>query len=59
MIYGHRHLVVDKRLGEETRLIVLGDWLSNFSYGVFDGRDFKIITGVDKIGDISAVKKSD
>ena len=48
MVYGHRHLVVDKQIAENTRMVVLGDWLTNFSYAVFDGHDFKIVTGVDK-----------
>lgn len=42
MVYGHRHLVVDKQLTPQTRMLILGDWLYNFSYGVFDGVTFEI-----------------
>ena len=53
MVYGHRHLVVDKQITETTRLIELGDWLSNFSYGVFDGQTFQIVTNYDKISNLT------
>jgi UDP-2,3-diacylglucosamine hydrolase len=42
LIFGHRHTPVDYPLNERTRLIILGDWVSHFSYGVFDGRDFSL-----------------
>lgn len=37
MIFGHRHLPVNEPVGENTRIIILGDWLTNFSYAYFDG----------------------
>ncbi|MFO7617054.1 MAG: UDP-2,3-diacylglucosamine diphosphatase [Bacteroidales bacterium] len=37
LIFGHRHTPVDYPLNERTRLIILGDWVSHFSYAVFDG----------------------
>jgi UDP-2,3-diacylglucosamine hydrolase len=36
-IYGHRHIEIDKQLTHKARVIVLGDWISQFSYVVFDG----------------------
>lgn len=48
MVYGHRHLVTQREIGPGTQMVILGDWLHNFSYGVFDGHDFRMITGVDK-----------
>jgi UDP-2,3-diacylglucosamine hydrolase len=36
-IFGHRHLPVNIELSEKSRLVILGDWISNFSYAVFDG----------------------
>ena len=36
-IYGHRHIEVDKQLTKKARVIILGDWISHFSYVVFDG----------------------
>ena len=48
MVYGHRHLVVQRAIGIDTQMVILGDWLQNFSYGVFDGEKFSMITGVDR-----------
>ncbi len=56
LIYGHRHLVVDKQI-DGARMIILGDWLTNFSYAVFDGVDFEIITGYDKNDGAPIAKK--
>ncbi len=42
LVFGHRHLVVDKPMEQNARMIILGDWLYNFSYGVFDGETFEI-----------------
>jgi UDP-2,3-diacylglucosamine hydrolase len=36
-IYGHRHIKLDLRLNEKTRMIILGDWIWQFTYAVFDG----------------------
>lgn len=36
-IFGHRHLVLDIKLNENSRYINTGDWITNFSYAVFDG----------------------
>ena len=36
-IYGHRHIEVDKQLTKKARVIILGDWISQFSYVVYDG----------------------
>lgn len=41
-VFGHRHLKVNKEIGANSRFILLGDWLYNFSYGVFDGKEFKL-----------------
>lgn len=37
-IFGHRHIDVDLQLGESSRFIFLGDWISTFAYVVFDGK---------------------
>lgn len=39
-VFGHLHIMVDQRIGPHSRIIVLGDWISHFSYGVWDGTDF-------------------
>ncbi|MDY6799891.1 MAG: UDP-2,3-diacylglucosamine diphosphatase [Bacteroidota bacterium] len=42
MIYGHRHLPMDLQLNEKTRYINLGDWITNFTYAVFDGKNMEL-----------------
>jgi UDP-2,3-diacylglucosamine hydrolase len=41
-VFGHRHLPLDIDLGKNSRYINLGDWISHFSYGVFDGEHLKL-----------------
>ncbi len=41
-IFGHRHIPYDIQLGTNARCINLGDWIYNFSYGVFDGKSFSL-----------------
>lgn len=36
-IFGHRHIELDLMLSRTSRLLILGDWISLFSYAVFDG----------------------
>ena len=36
-VFGHRHLPLDKPVGEKARYINLGDWISYNTYAVFDG----------------------
>ena len=36
-IYGHRHSEVDLQLTKKARMIILGDWITHFSYIVYDG----------------------
>lgn len=43
-IFGHRHLPIDYRLKEESRYINLGDWITFFTYAVFDGTDVQLKT---------------
>jgi UDP-2,3-diacylglucosamine hydrolase len=45
LIFGHRHLPLDIKINESSRYINLGDWIKYFSYGVFDGEEFKLIVG--------------
>ncbi len=43
-VFGHRHIVLKKILSNgKSTLINLGDWISHFSYGVFDGTTFEIL----------------
>jgi UDP-2,3-diacylglucosamine hydrolase len=41
-IFGHRHVMIDSPIGENSRYINLGDWIQYFSFGVFDGNEFKL-----------------
>ena len=41
-IFGHRHLAFDIRIGEKTRVINLGDWITNFTYAVWDNKTLEL-----------------
>ncbi len=41
-VFGHRHLPLEIDLNEKSKYINLGDWLSYFTYGVFDGESFSL-----------------
>jgi UDP-2,3-diacylglucosamine hydrolase len=36
-IFGHRNIELDIKLARFTRLMILGDWISQFTYAVYDG----------------------
>lgn len=36
-LYGHRHIELDLQLTKRTRMMILGDWISQFTYAVYDG----------------------
>ena len=42
IIFGHRHCPADYTLSEDTRMIILGDWITHFTYGEFDGESFEL-----------------
>jgi UDP-2,3-diacylglucosamine hydrolase len=35
-IFGHRHIPMQIKVSEKAEMIILGDWISHFSYGVFE-----------------------
>lgn len=41
-IFGHLHLMLDHTLSHGGRLIILGDWISRFSYAVWDGKELRL-----------------
>ena len=41
-VFGHRHYPIDFKLNEHSRYINLGDWITNFTYAVFDGNDMQL-----------------
>lgn len=38
-IFGHRHIELDLMLNRSSRVMILGDWISQFTYAVFDGTE--------------------
>lgn len=36
-IFGHRHIELDLMLSRTARILILGDWISQFTYAEFDG----------------------
>lgn len=43
-IFGHRHEIIDTVVGQRgQRLLVIGDWIRNFTYAVFDGNDVQLL----------------
>jgi len=41
-IFGHRHLPMTLKVGENSTYANLGDWIGYFTYGVFDGEKFEL-----------------
>ena len=41
-VFGHRHVLVEKTLGPDCRLVILGEGFRLMTYGVFDGESFNI-----------------
>lgn len=44
LIYGHYHYPLDIRLTDTARQLVLGDWITHFTYAVFDGEQLELKT---------------
>ncbi|HPD85968.1 MAG TPA: hypothetical protein PLS06_01490 [Proteiniphilum sp.] len=36
-IFGHRHILLDLPIAEKSQIVILGDWITYFSYAEFDG----------------------
>ena len=43
-VFGHRHIMLDKRLDNGSQLVILGDWIHFCSYAVFDGENLALKT---------------
>lgn len=43
-IFGHRHLPMEIKVGENSMYYNLGDWINHYTYGVFDGDKFELKT---------------
>jgi UDP-2,3-diacylglucosamine hydrolase len=42
-VYGHLHIVRDLPLEEKARILVLGEWISQFTYAVWDGSTLQLL----------------
>ena len=42
-IFGHRHYPMEVKLDENSTYFNLGDWITYFTYGVFDGEKFELL----------------
>jgi len=36
LVFGHRHIPMQLKVNEKAEMLILGDWISHFSYGVFE-----------------------
>ncbi len=41
-VFGHRHLPLEIQLNDTSKYINLGDWITYYTYGVFDGETFEL-----------------
>lgn len=41
-IFGHQHIALDRPLAAGGRIIILGDWISKFTYAVWDGTTLRL-----------------
>lgn len=41
-VFGHRHLPMEIKVGENSTYHNLGDWITHYTYGVFDGNKFEL-----------------
>jgi UDP-2,3-diacylglucosamine hydrolase len=43
-VFGHRHLPLEIKLNDSSIYFNLGDWITYYTYGVFDGETFELKT---------------
>lgn len=41
-VFGHRHIAMEYKIMEKSKVILLGDWILKYTYGVFDGNEFRL-----------------
>lgn len=41
-VFGHWHLALRRRIAPEAEMVVLGDWISHFTYASFDGSRLRL-----------------
>ncbi len=42
-VFGHRHLTLDLEINQQSRYINIGEWMDQYTYGIFDGKTFKLL----------------
>lgn len=47
-VFGHRHLKLDIAINEKSRYINLGDWITFYSYAVFDGKLLSLVDFIER-----------
>lgn len=41
-VFGHRHLPMEIKVGENSTYLNLGDWVNHFTYAIFDGKKLNL-----------------
>ncbi len=41
-VFGHRHILLNLPIAEQSHVIILGDWIAHFSYAVWDGVEMRL-----------------
>jgi len=41
-VFGHRHVPLQEKVSEKAEVVILGDWINHFSYGVFENGKMRI-----------------
>jgi UDP-2,3-diacylglucosamine hydrolase len=41
-LFGHRHIPFIVNLSEQSQVVCLGDWISNFTFGILEGENFQL-----------------
>jgi UDP-2,3-diacylglucosamine hydrolase len=41
-VFGHRHLPLEIALNQRTTYVNLGDWISHYTFAVFDGENLRL-----------------
>ena len=42
-VFGHLHHIKNEEIENGAKIIILGDWINLFSYGIFDGESMKVV----------------
>ena len=52
-IFGHRHIELELALSRQTRVIILGDWITQFTYAVYNGEQLYLESYIEGDSDYS------